>query len=862
MPAAVAVADPEPPLKIDARWIWYPERRTLPGTFVFFRKSFRLDRVPPRVEAWVTASTRYMLWVNGAFLGRGPAPCDPRYWDVDPVDLAPHLQVGENVVCAIAAFYGGGDGTVVPSAPLGSGGGAGFLFQARGDGLEILSDATWRCARPRCWKPGNYQRWFLRCLQEEFDARLFPEGWLEASFVDAHWRTPVVSRIPAGRPMLAELSPEGWRDDWVLRPRAIPRLRETRVLPESLGAAGWVDFTVSPEEYFECAPSDAFTETPDARVIPERGSSLFPLTLAAPQRRAVALTFEFGRELVGHPFVEFRAPAGTIIEMLFVEKQEDEKLLLRTNPRYGHWLRVVARDAVTRFEAFEFDAVRHLQLLVRNSTRPVEILAAGVIERNYPWPRECDLKTSDAALNTALAASVNTHKLLCQETIVDNVARERQQYAGDLDHSKLGSCYAFGEFRQPARVIRTFAQGQSDDGWFMDCWPAWDRTQRLWQKHLGLTRWGAIIDHALQFGIAVAWHHLFTGDRELIAEIYPRLLRFDQFLQRNVRSDGLLPVAPWTWNCVWIDHIGYQAEEDKHCALNLYWAGFLTEGLARLAAWLGDSAAANEARARAAALIDRCRARYWHAERELFIDNLPRVARDGALRAHSRTLSMAYLFHAIPAGSESRSIDLLAAIPTSSNRDVFPFENNHLQLGFDYPLNAIWRFWALGRAGRAQTILADLKERWARLPSVLQNNTYAEFWNPGPSSTGQVWCQNNPVPLLAVYMEILGLRPLAAGFSEYELRPQPAGLGSIEATVHTPRGPIQAHVEGFARGFTVRWTSPPRTLASLTVPGGARLQGLPPGLRPEPGLYPATRRIAMPVSSSGEQSWTINVSTP
>ena len=53
-------------------------------------------------------------------------------------------------------------------------------------------------------------------------------------------------------------------------------------------------------------------------------------------------------------------------------------------------------------------------------------------------------------------------------------------------------------------MIRTYAQGQNKEGWFKDCWPAWDRCERLWQKSLGLTQWGPILDHGVNFVIATA----------------------------------------------------------------------------------------------------------------------------------------------------------------------------------------------------------------------------------------------------------------------------------------------------------------------------------------------------------------------
>ena len=72
--------------------------------------------------------------------------------------------------------------------------------------------------------------------------------------------------------------------------------------------------------------------------------------------------------------------------------------------------------------------MRWLQLLIRGASGPVEILDVGVRRRLYDYPHKPDLKTSDATLNRVLGASINTHLNVGQDTCVDNIVRERQQY--------------------------------------------------------------------------------------------------------------------------------------------------------------------------------------------------------------------------------------------------------------------------------------------------------------------------------------------------------------------------------------------------------------------------------------------------
>ena len=68
-----------------AHWILSPEvPNPVPGTFLLFRKTFEVANVPRVCRGRVFADTQYRLWVNGRYVQSGPAPCDPRWPEVDP----------------------------------------------------------------------------------------------------------------------------------------------------------------------------------------------------------------------------------------------------------------------------------------------------------------------------------------------------------------------------------------------------------------------------------------------------------------------------------------------------------------------------------------------------------------------------------------------------------------------------------------------------------------------------------------------------------------------------------------------------------------------------------------------------------
>ncbi len=56
-----------------------------------FRRTFDLEVVPEEAPARITADSRYVLWVNGQEVGRGPARSQPFRQRYDSYDLAPYL---------------------------------------------------------------------------------------------------------------------------------------------------------------------------------------------------------------------------------------------------------------------------------------------------------------------------------------------------------------------------------------------------------------------------------------------------------------------------------------------------------------------------------------------------------------------------------------------------------------------------------------------------------------------------------------------------------------------------------------------------------------------------------------------------
>ena len=786
-----------------ASWIWYPSERTLQNTFVLFRRQLDLADRPRRAQGWIAADSRYRLEVNGRRVQWGPAPCDPRWLEADPMDLTSLLQSGPNALGVQVLYYGQGDGTW----PAGK---CGLLFwleveTADGRKQTIVSDAAWHAFLARAWKPGHYKRWYLRSLQEEFDARLFPDGWSTPGFAaNSDWLPAMPLVCASDKPPITSdyadymLDAQPGSDACELRARRIPLMRETIVPAARLAESCWIEWLRPIEEYFEFLPPNSFRA--DRRpAADEAAAGSWEVELDG--RRGAALTFEFSEQVVGWPYFTIEAPSGTVVELMVQEAhQVGGPALLNTH--FHSWTRFTCREGVNHFETFDFESCRWVQLHIHGAAGKVKVSNVAMRRRVFPWPQAPGVRVSDPAIQRLIDATTNTMNNCAQETIMDGGGRERQQYSGDCGHQIHVVHLNLGDTRLPARFVSTYSQGLTVDGYFLDTWPAFDRLARLMERQLQLTNWGPLLDHGVGFNFDCYYHYLYSGDLDDLREPYPRLLRFAQYLESIVDSEGLLRVENLGVPAVWMDHIAYQRQRHKQCAFNLYAAAMLQNALAGLCEAFGDRARAQAARDFGRALQTSAVRRFWSPSQGLFINNLPWLAEEGAPRMCDRSLATAILFDQSPDGKTAAALRTLVECPK--------------EMGFSYPANAGWRLWALGKAGRADIIVKEFRERWAALESVGLNNTLQENWHAQPDS-GDEWSHCPVAPLYVTTMSLAGIRPLLPGFQRCEIRPQPDDLELLELTVHSVRGPIGFSSRGKPGRRELRLSLPPDCQGELVV---------------------------------------------
>ena len=170
-----------------AKWIWSGENPAEKNVWMCFSKKVTLDELPEELIAHISADSKYWLYINGenvVFEGsvkRGPDENSGYY---DSIDIAPYLKKGENSVSALVWYWD----SETSYSYNGSGQG-GFIFEAIGEGVSIVSDGSWRVKRNSAYidsslYPPNYR---LAEYSVYFDAREDMGEWTSEAYDTSSW---------------------------------------------------------------------------------------------------------------------------------------------------------------------------------------------------------------------------------------------------------------------------------------------------------------------------------------------------------------------------------------------------------------------------------------------------------------------------------------------------------------------------------------------------------------------------------------------------------------------------------------------------------------------------------------------------
>ena len=163
------------------KYIVLEHTQSRPNTWITWRKTVNIAAVPSSLKAKIATDSKYWLYINGEMvvfeggLKRGPAPNASYY---DEVEIAPYLKTGDNLIAVLTWHFGLNGFSHVNS------GTAGLLFEAIGNGVEIVSDKSWEGDVYDAYGDTDAPKPNYRISESNirFDARLEKQGWYTPAY--------------------------------------------------------------------------------------------------------------------------------------------------------------------------------------------------------------------------------------------------------------------------------------------------------------------------------------------------------------------------------------------------------------------------------------------------------------------------------------------------------------------------------------------------------------------------------------------------------------------------------------------------------------------------------------------------------
>ena len=486
---------------------------------------------------------------------------------------------------------------------------------------------------------------------------------------------------------------------------------------------------------------------------------------------ALALPFAGGGTLVGElcqnqqvlPYLKVKAQAGREIEI----QVERHPFSSRYTTRAGE-------------QEWEVPAWGNGHSVRYSIPEGVTVLDVGYRETSYP-ARACGTFSSSADwMNALWKKSVTTLRVCMRDSFMDCPDRERSPWPGDSANMTELCGIAFDR-RADDLIRKSFAEFES-----------WKTPGGLLWGAVPTGRWDddfrefpAQSQAALAVGLRDFWMH--SGDKPFLEAVYPAAR--DYILDHFSQNEKGLVLHRGPWNTAWDK--GTQSWYDWGTEINASlldqtWLALCLATLATLAQALDKTDDAAQ-----------CQARWGRLQ--TFLESWWDEAAGGyrapnfAFAPDPRGNALAALAGLIPVSRHERVAALLLQRETNSIYMEKHVIDALFALGQpDFALQRIARRYGPTLASKCST----LPERFG------EEGNHA--WGVGPAAT--------------LVREVVGLRPLVAGWKQFLLQPADVPLVHCAAEVPTPSGDIAATVERTQKRWKIKVSAPDGTTGVLRLP--------------------------------------------
>jgi len=506
---------------LQSNFIWVAGASPSHGNFnAVFRRVFTLPAGLSCASFHVFAYTRYQLFINGNYAGRGPNRFENSRPEYDSWDIKHLLKPGPNVIAVLVRVDSPLKDAKTASACIGRVMMHTPGFTARLDctsgttvveSIHLCTDSNWTAF----YEPSisSQSGFHYASIPEVIDARLSPGMWEQLGYVkdEGAAATPIDTRDMKIWPKI--------------QPRTIPLLRES-IIP----------FTVEASE---------------------------PVTIAGSKYQVKAndeITLHCPRVVLAYTVIDITAKSGTRIEAFSRENPASRNVYFcKDGPQT--WM---------LGDVFGFQ-----NWTIRVTAGIADIIPRKVVEVVYPFTRVGEFHSSDSLLDRIWEVTAKSLEVMSEDAYVDCIDRERSEWmdndppmfdatrvmmAGPID----GEGYKWADARLYKNMLIRVAMTQNEE---TDGMMRARTCSELIDIHTRME------DRACVWVEGLRKYYDATGDEALVKELWPNLVRLlDWFLARRT-NNGLIRAREWI---AWDNPLSYATCEGA--ALNSFVYRALSDG--------------------------------------------------------------------------------------------------------------------------------------------------------------------------------------------------------------------------------------------------------------------------------------------
>jgi alpha-L-rhamnosidase len=505
--------------------VWADGREKEMNLNLGFRGVFQSEK-NGKTTLKITASTLYRVFVNGEFIGSGPARAAHGYFRVDEYDLSRLAKNGENVVAVEVAGYNVNTYYTLdqPSFLLAEveAGGNVALATGVGRGFEAfrLTERLQKVERYSFQRPfTEYYR-----MKEGYDWwRTSPKKAAEAVKLSVQ---PTVKLLPRNVPL-----PEF---DVVVPVSAYAKGVMTMVKPEkyykdrSLTRIG-PDFKGYPETELEVLPSQRIQElaTESIQIVNKPFSAAGIVSLKTNE----FYIYDFGANCSGFIGARVRCTAKTLLYFHFDELLTGGDVKSKSRqPDVNNQVVYELEPGVYDLESFESYTFRYLKVMAEEGSCSLERVCLREFE--YPDNPKATFVSSNYKLNVIFDAAKRTWRQNSVDVFMDCPSRERAGWLCDSYFSAIMEKEFTGRSAVAYNFYENYALPENfahlPEGMIPMCYPADHDNGNF------IPNW------SLWFILQIEDYARRGGDAGLIARLQPRTENLLRYFERLENEDGLL----------------------------------------------------------------------------------------------------------------------------------------------------------------------------------------------------------------------------------------------------------------------------------------------------------------------------------